>query len=149
MSNLQITELGIIKGGNCEKIFKQRSDRERGTRIAIDWLLNNNCIEICKGWCKITKVPNKILSMWWVIDNICKVYGGDAEIGWHRFIQDIAVPLHKTGKKFRLIQLKRWGANEAAMEFAFSASVKNHLMCYAKPHHDGVYKKWAVGEVKL
>ena len=42
MTNLVITKLGIIRGGNCEKWFKHRSSRETGVRMAIDYLLKHN-----------------------------------------------------------------------------------------------------------
>ena len=145
MSNLVITKLGIIKGGNCEKWFKARSQREAGVRMAIDWLLNHNCIDIHKGLCKIVKIPTKLYSLKWVI-RLCK--SGDIEIGWRRFISEIARPLAKEGKRFRLAQLKKWGANKAALEFAFTASVRNRKMSYSKPHRDEIYKKWKPQENK-
>lgn len=138
MSNLKITKLGIIKGGNCEKWFKARSNRERGVRMAIDWLLNHNCIEISKGWCKIVKVPVRLYSRW-VIKHCSSC---DVEIGWRRFISEIARPLCKKGESFRLTKLKRWGADKAALEFAFTATVRNREMSYNKPHYDGIYKRW-------
>ncbi len=142
MPNLQITRLGIIKGGNCERWFKARSKREYGVRLAIDWLLNHNCITISKGWCKIVKLPLKLLALRWVIDNVCHLYGGDVEIGWRRFISEIARPLYKKGEKFRLTHLKKWGADKAALEFAVTSTFKHHKLCYAKPHRDEIYKKW-------
>jgi len=139
VSNLQITKLGIIKGGNCEKWFKARSNREVGVRMAIDWLLNHNCININKGMCKIVKVPTKLHSLKWVI-NFCN--SSDIEIGWRRFISEIAIPLYKKGKEFKLTQLKKWGADKAALEFALMASIKNYEMIYSVPHRDELYKKW-------
>ena len=141
MSNLQITNLGIIKNGNCEKRFKSRSKRERGVRMAIDWLLNHNCIDIRKGWCKIVKVPTKLYSLKWVIKH-CQ--GCDIEIGWCRFITEIAKPVFEKGTKFRLARLKKWGADKAALEFALTASVRQHEMSYSKPHQDEIYKKWKI-----
>lgn len=139
MSNLKITKLGIIKGGNCEKWFKSRSNRECGVRMAIDWLLNHNCIEIRKGWCKIIKVPTKLYSLRWVI-KFC--HSVDIEIGWRRFISEIARPLCEKGEKFRLTQLKKWDADKAALQFALTSTFKHHKMCYSKPHRDEIYKKW-------
>ncbi len=114
----------MIKGGLCEERFKARGKRERGSKMAIDWLLYHNCIEIKRGWCRIIKVPRKIYSFRWPIDNICKLYGGDAEIGWRRFIRDIAIPLCKKKTKFRLSKLKTWGVDQAAKEFAVVLAVK-------------------------
>lgn len=139
MSNLKITKLGIIKGGNCEKWFKARSNRERGVRMAIDYLLNHNCIEIIKSMCKIVKVPKQFSSMNWVIKHCSSC---DIEIGWRRFVSEIARPLLESGEKFKLSTLKRWGADKAALEFAFTATIRNRGMSYSKPHYGGIYKKW-------
>lgn len=139
MANLVITELGIIKGGNCEKWFKRRSERERGVRMAIDYLLNHDCIEIIKGMCKIISIPKKFWSMKWVIKHCSSC---DVEIGWRRFISDIARPLLESQKKFKLSTLKRWGADKASLEFAFTQTFKNKKFCYSHPHCDEIYKKW-------
>ncbi len=138
--NLQITKLGIIRGGNCEKWFKNRSQRELGVRMAIDYLLNHNCIDIHDGMCKIVKVPPRLCSLRWVIKH-CGAC--DIEIGWRRFISEIAIPLRREGKSFRLTQLKKWGADKAALQFALTRSIKKHKMSYSKPHLDEIYKKWA------
>ncbi len=144
--NSRITKLGIRKGGGCEKMFKCRRKRERGVELAIDWLLNNNCIDIKKGWCKITKMPEKVCSFRWPIDNICVPYGGDAEIGWRRFMQDLATPLFKSGEKFRLSTLKKWANDLAALEFAFSGTFKQMKISLCQPHADSLYHKWLKGE---
>ena len=144
MSNLVITKLGIIKGGNCEKWFKSRSQREIGVRMAIDWLLNHNCIDIHKGWCRIVKIPAKLYSRW-VIKHCSSC---DIEIGWRRFISEIAKPLFEEGKKFKLTQLKKWGANKAALEFAVTSTIRSREMSYNKPHYDSIYKKWKPQENK-
>ncbi len=137
--NLQITKLGIIKGGNCEKWFKSRSQRELGVKMAINYLLNHNCIDIHNGMCKIVKVPPRLYSMRWVIQH-CGAC--DIEIGWRRFISEIARPLQEDGKSFRLSTLKKWGVDKAALEFAITSTFKNHKMSYSKPHADEIYKKW-------
>ena len=136
---MQITKLGIIKGGNCEKWFKRRSARELGVRNAIDYLLNHNCIEIQNSWCKIVKIPPRFFKMRWVIQHCSSC---DVEIGWRRFVSDIAVPLEKSGTKFRLSTLKRWGANKAALEFALMTTFKKHKISYSKPHADSIYQEW-------
>lgn len=145
MSNLKITKLGIIKGGNCEKWFKSRSLRERGVRMAIDYLLNHNCIEIIKGMCKIVRIPKQFSIMNWVIKHCSSC---DIEIGWRRFVTEIARPLFETQEKFRLSTLKRWGADKASLEFALTSTFKHHKMCYSKPHRDEIYKKWKPQENK-
>ena len=136
-----ITKLGIIKGGGCEKIFKARRKRERGAELAINWLLNHGCIDINKGWCKIIKMPKCVRGFRWVID-VCKVHGGDAEIGWRRFMQDVAQPVFDSGKKFRVSKLHEWGATVASMEFSFSGTFTQSKIALTKPHLDSIYKKW-------
>ncbi len=138
--NLQITKLGIIKGGNCEKWFKRRSLREQGVRMAIDYLLNHNCIEIQKGLCQIVKIPPRFFKMRWVIQHCSSC---DIEIGWRRFVSEIAVPLQESGRKVRLSTFKKWGADKAALEFALTSTFSNRKMSYSKPHADEIYQKWS------
>lgn len=140
MGNLQITKLGIIKGGECEKIFRRRSKREKGATIAVNWLLNNGYIRILKGWCKVTKMPNH--GMRWVIEHVGKPYGGDTEIGWHRFMQDVARPLFESGRSFRVRDLANWGAEISSLEFALAKTFKQAKITLTKPHLDSIYKQW-------
>jgi hypothetical protein len=135
MSNIQITELGIIKGGNCEKMFKNRNQREKGTADAVNWLLHNDCMNIFKGWCQIVKFPKRLQNMRWVIRQ-CSGKPTDYELGWRRFMSDIALPLYRSKKKFRLSQLKKWGADLAALEFVLTK------LSYSKPHCPEIYKIW-------
>ena len=138
----------MIKGGDCEKRFKARHKREKGAELAINWLLYHNCIEIKGGWCKIIKIPRKIVSFRWPIDNICKVYGGDAELGWRRFISDIALPLYRKKTKFRLSKLQTWGADKAAQEVAVKIAIARltakpvGIIETGKPPQDALYKEW-------
>ncbi len=144
----------MIKGGLCEERFRARRKRERGSELAVNWLLYNNCIEIKGGWCRIIKVPRKIYSFRWPIDNIMKLHGGDAEIGWHRFISEIALPLYRKKTKFRLSKLQTWGADQAAKEFAVKLAVKRltdgnvGLLETGKPPQDALYKDWLKEEGK-
>lgn len=146
---LKINKLGMIEGGVCEWLFKTRRKRDKGTKLAVDWLLYNNCIEIKRGWCRITNIPKKLYSFRWPIDNICKIYGGDAEIGWRRFISDIAIPIYKKKTKFRLSKLETWGADAAAREYAVKVAVRrltgsesSDAIPDGKPHQDALYKDW-------
>ena len=137
-----ITKLGIIKGGGCEKIFKARRNRERGADLAVNWLLNHGCVNINKGWCQIIKMPKCVRQLKWVIKNVCHIYGGDAEIGWRRFMQDVAQPTFESKEKFRVSKLQEWGATIASMEFSFSGTFKNSKISLTKPHADAIYQKW-------
>ena len=150
--SIVLTKLGMIKGGLCEGRFKARQKRERGTELAINWLLYHNCIEIKGGWCRVIKVPGKLHSFRWPIDNICKLYGGEAEIGWRRFISDIALPLYKKKTKFRLSKLQTWGADQAAKEFAIKFAIRrlegaksgeaSFGLTTGKPPQNALYKEW-------
>jgi len=157
MANLQITKLGIIKGGVCEKIFKQRSKRETGADRAWQWLLDNKCIRFCNGWYQIIKLPPKILDLKYVIS---QTHDGDIEIGWRRFISDVAEQLFDSKRKFRLKWMRRWVEDIASFEFGIGTtdgSVPNphdleiidmlegkskHCFGYASSHQDEIYKKW-------
>jgi hypothetical protein len=93
---IQITNLGIIKGGACEKRFRQRSGRERGVRMALDHFLGRGYIVFVNGWGSVIRLPNYVHSNKWIIPNICRVWGGDTEIGWRRFVHEIAEPYYES-----------------------------------------------------
>lgn len=139
---MKLNKLGMIKGGVCEGIFTKRSERERGACMAIDWLLNHNCIEMCKGKYKIVKVPKKLDALRWVINNVWKLWGTDAEIGWRRMIIDIAIPLCKSGKEFSLKWLKKQADDLAAHEFALASTIRNKRITMDHIHYDSLYHKW-------
>ncbi len=151
---IKLNKLGMIKGGDCEKRFKARKKRERGAALAIDWLLYHNCIEIKGGWCRIINIPKKIVSFRWPIDNVMKLHGGEAELGWRRFISDIALPLFRKKTKFRLSKLQTWGADQAAKEFAVALAIRRltgeglSMLSTGKPPQDALYKDWLKEEGK-
>ncbi len=156
---VEIGKLGIIKGGVCEGIFRNRKQREIGTISAVNWLLDNKCISIHKGWCQVVKFPQCLQNTNWVIKQ-CSGRGANYELGWRRFVGDIALPLYKSGKKFRLSTLKGWGANLAAFEFGIGTtdgSMPNphdleiieqlqgkskHIFGYAPPHQGHLFEEW-------
>ncbi len=146
--SIVVNKLGMIKGGLCEQRFKARRKRERGVVLAINWLLYNNCIEIKGGWCRIISVPRKIYSFRWPIDNIMKLHGGDAELGWRRFISEIALPLYRKKTKFRLSKLGTWGADKVAQEFVVKSAARRMLnestadLIDGRPPQDALYKDW-------
>lgn len=153
-----INKFGMFKGGVCESIFKQRQGREKGTRLAWNWLLDNKCVEVNRGWYKIIKLPKKLRSFCWPIDSICKVHGGDAEIGWRRFISDIAAQLLNK-KSFRLKWMEKWIVDLASFEIALGSDNmpfnEGHALGangpvrvgYAPPHQSELYNKWVKDKI--
>lgn len=145
---IKLNKLGMIKGGDCEIRFRARRNQEKGVKLAVDWLVYNNCIEIKRGWCRIIKIPKKLYSYHWPIDNICKEYGSGAELGWRRFISHIARPLHKKKTKFRLFKLETWGEDAVARKFAVALALRRLTgkslagLTDGKPHQDVLYKEW-------
>lgn len=154
--NSRLNKLGMIKGGVCEGIFKQRRHREKGVRRAWLWLTYHKCTVNNNGWLKIIKIPNKLTDLQWVIDNVCVPYGGDAEIGWRRFMQDVATPL-LNGKSFRLKWMKKWITDLASFEMGLSSENmpfnEGHALGangpvkagYAPPHQPELFNRW-IGE---
>lgn len=127
---ITIGKLGIIKGGACEKRFQAKAKRERGVDIAMQYLIDNKCIITNHGWSQIVRIPSTATNMRWIIRNVCKLWGGDVEIGWRRFIQEIAIPLYDSKKKFRMSHLKKWGQYTARSEFSLGSTIAIGTFCY-------------------
>lgn len=152
--SIKITKLGIIKGGVCERAFKERRQREQGARLHWDWLLSHNCVKVKNGWYRIIKECNK--SWRWAAKNIGRLYGADTEIGWLRFKQDIVPQLFKNKRSFRLKWMEKWIYDIASFELgmcskdseplteahALGAGESRTIIGYAPPHQPELYKKW-------
>jgi len=153
---------GVIKNGNCEREFRERYGREKGVALCWQWLQDNKCVKIKKGWYKIVKMPKKILDFDWVIENVYHNVGGNGEIGWRRFLTDVVGQLYKDKRSFRYKHMELWMHDIASFQLGFGCSpddypinegniIKpNHPMSvgYAPAMNPHLYKGWKaeVGE---
>lgn len=150
---MKLNSLGMIKGGVCEKLFQRRTLREQGSRIAWEWLNKNKCIRVKNGWYKITKLPQKAFALRYVI-NQC--HNGDIEIGWRRFMTDVADQLYKQHRRFRLRWMQKWIEDIASFELGARSEKGEALTAahslgggpskvifgYARAHQPQLYKKY-------
>ena len=133
---VEITDLGIIKGGVCEGLFKMRKQRESGCQLAWDATITEGCVSISKGWFKVNKLPKY------------RKYGeyGSAnhEIGFYRMMNDVLATLIRTKQKFRHKWMEKWILDIASFEFGVQMEDPFTVKAagYAKPHLDETYQKW-------
>ena len=131
-----ITDLGIIKGGVCEGIFKMRKERERGGEMCWEDAIREKCVSYKNGWYRMKKKPK--FRGW-------GEYGAaNYEIGAFRMLDDVFPIIIKNKQSFRLKWMKLWIKDIASFEFAISGKTPFQIdrAGYVKPHQDFIYKKW-------
>ena len=127
MGNMQITHLGIIKGGEAEAIFRRRTSRSIGSRMCWNDFNDQGLVVHNRGWLRLKNGLKKPAPGHYG--------GGNSEIGYLRFEQDVAYQLIKNNRAFRLKWMLLWIDEIAAFEFMMGEG-------YGRPHLNHIYQQW-------
>lgn len=143
----RLHRLGFIKGGNCDRMHVARSKREEGALRAVEMLINQEkrCLESVGDNKFIVKNYPK-----WDWKKYWQLWGGDSEIGVHRFMDDIIPQLIKTKMEVTIELLHKFAKQISSFEFTFGtiepgnplAILEGKVKCgYGPPHADHIYRK--------
>lgn len=145
--NIRIHRLGFIKGGVCDKIHQARLKREQGALHAVDMLFEQEkrCLK------KVSQYRFVVLNYpKWSWREYHRLWGGDREIGVHRYMDDVIPQLIETKIEVTRNFLKKLARQIASFEFGVSTSEPNNPLAilegrvkfgYAPPHADHIYQE--------
>jgi len=143
----RVHSLGFIKGGVCDRLHRARSSREGGALRAVHMLFDqkDRCLqEVEKEKYVVINYPK------WNWKKYCRLWGGDSEIGVHRFLQNVLPLLIEQKRIVTYKFLQKLAKQIASFEFGFETSEPNNPLSilegkckpvYYEPHVDYIYKK--------
>jgi len=85
--------------------------------LDFDILKGKGCLKGRNGWYSVDKMPSISERK---VYNIGNMYGGDVEIGYRRFQDDIVQQLFNAKKRFRIGWIEKWLDDICSFEFGVS-----------------------------